>query len=123
MTDIYREQIIELAKKPNNFGNLENPNFEKKGVNPICGDKLEVQINVEDEIVKEIKFSGVSCAISTASASLITDKVKGMKVSEVFDLGTEEVLNLLGVEIGPVRIKCAMLILDTIKEALKNDTN
>ena len=116
---LYREQLMELYRNPSNRGSLEKSSGSFEGANPMCGDSLSFQILLENDIVKDIAFQGSGCAISIASTSLVTDAVKGKTREEILDLSREDVLSLLGLELGPSRIKCAMLSLHSIQEYLR----
>lgn len=120
---MYREHILDLFKNPHNFGNLDNKTHEHFGNNPLCGDEIKIELQIEEDKVKDIKFSGKGCAISMASASLLTDKVKGMPVQETLKMTKDDILELMMIPIGPVRLKCALLCLDTLKEALNENKN
>ncbi|MAG02246.1 SUF system NifU family Fe-S cluster assembly protein [Candidatus Pacearchaeota archaeon] len=117
--NIYTEIILDLYKNPKNKGVLENPTHESGRNNPLCGDEIKIQLIIEENKIKDVKFLGQGCAISQASASLLTDKIKNMNVEEVKSLNKENVLDLLHIPISPGRLKCALLSLDTLKEALK----
>ena len=118
--DMYRKQILELAKNPHNYGKLESPiTHEFKQENFLCGDGVYVQLNVKEGIVEEVKFKGQGCALCTASASLVTDKVKKMKVEEVKNLSDKDILEILNIPVTPGRMDCAMITLEAIKNALK----
>lgn len=117
--DLYREQILELYKNPQNFGNLKNPTHKHTENNSICGDEITVQLIVEKNMVKDIRFHGSGCVMSMVSSSLLTNKVKGMKVEDIKKLTKEDVLDLLKIKLNPGRIKCALLPLDSIKNSLK----
>ena len=118
--DMYRKQILELARSPHNYGDLESPITHKfKQENFLCGDGIEVQLNIKDGIVQEVKFKGQGCALCTASASLVTDKVKSMEVKDVENLGEKDILNILNIPVTPGRMDCAMITLKAIKNALK----
>ena len=118
---MYKEQILELYKNPNNFGELNNFTHEYHEFNQICGDEIIVQLIIENEKVKDIKFNGAGCAISVASASLITDYVKNKDIKEISKLNIEDIKKLLGIEISPGRVKCATLCLEAIKRALNKE--
>ncbi|MCP8320882.1 MAG: SUF system NifU family Fe-S cluster assembly protein, partial [archaeon] len=115
MSDMYAEMIIDLYRHPMNYGKLENPDIKAKDTNPICGDIIEIQIKLNKGVVKEVKFNGKGCAISQASASLLTEMIKGKKINELKKLDKKDILDALGIEIGPVRLKCALLPLKVLK--------
>ncbi len=116
--DIYMDFILEHYKNPSNYGKIEKPSASSKGLNPLCGDELEIYILVEKNIVKDIKFTGKGCAISQASASILTEMVKGKDVDYVKNLKEKDLLDALGIEISPSRLKCALLSYNTLKEAI-----
>jgi nitrogen fixation NifU-like protein len=118
MDDLYRDYILEHYRRPHNFGVLEAPTATFEGANPLCGDRITMQIGIRDGMVAEVAFTGRGCAISQASASLLTDEVKGMTVEQVTAFAAADLLELLGIEISPARLKCAMLSLDTLGRAL-----
>lgn len=117
--EIYKEQILDLFRNPLNKGILENFTHEAIRRNPICGDEIKIQLKVEEETIEDVKFSGIGCAISQASASLITDKIKGMTIQETLNLNKEDVFNLLQIPISYMRLNCAILPLEVIQEALR----
>ncbi len=118
MDDLYRDYILEHYRHPHNFGTLDAPTAKYEGANPLCGDRITMFLGVADGVVKEVAFTGRGCAISQASASLLTDEIKGKTVEEVEKMTPEDVLDLIGVEISPARLKCALLSLDTLSHAL-----
>ncbi len=118
MDDLYRDYILEHYRRPHNFGVLESPTAAYEGANPLCGDRITMQLGIRDGQVAEVAFTGRGCAISQASASLLTDEVKGMTVAQATAFRPADLLELLGIEISPARIKCAMLSLDTFGHAL-----
>ena len=117
--DMYKEHILELYKSPSNYGTLKNPTHEKTEYNSMCGDEITVQLNVKNGIVKDAKFNGSGCVISMVSSSLLTDKIKGMKISDVKKLNKEDIMKLLKVKITPIRTKCVLLSLEAVKGALE----
>jgi len=117
--DMYKEHILELYKSPSNFGSLKNPTNEKTAYNSVCGDEITVQILVKDRKIKDIRFNGSGCVISLVSASMLTDKIKGMPVEEAKELKGEDVLKLLKIKLSPARVKCALLSLEAVKGTLK----
>jgi len=116
--DMYTEMILDLYKNPRNKGALKNPTHESKKINPLCGDELCLQLIIDDQKIKEVKFQGQGCAISQAAASLLTDKIKNISVDEAKHLNKETVLELLHIPISPARLKCALLSLDALQGAL-----
>ncbi|MDG6898270.1 MAG: SUF system NifU family Fe-S cluster assembly protein [Nitrososphaerota archaeon] len=115
--DIYKELILDYYRNPRNFGKLEHPDIESHDTNPLCGDEVTMQIKVgQDRTIEEIKFSGRGCAISQASSSMLTELAKGKPLEWVKELSKEDVLKMLGnPELGPSRIKCALLGMKTLK--------
>jgi nitrogen fixation NifU-like protein len=118
MDDLYRDYILEHYRRPHNFGVLDSPSASIEGANPLCGDRITLQIGVHDGVVDEVAFTGRGCAISQASASLLTDEIKGKPLGEVDAFRADDLLDLLGIEISPARLKCAMLSHDTLRKAL-----
>ena len=118
MDDLYRDYILEHYRRPHNFGVLESPSASFEGANPLCGDRITMQLGIRDGKVAEVAFTGRGCAISQASASLLTDEVKGMTVEQAAAFRADDLLDLLGIDISPARLKCAMLSLDTLEHAL-----
>ena len=118
MDDLYRDYILEHYRRPHNFGVLEEPTAKYEGANPLCGDRITMMLGIRDGVVADVAFTGRGCAISQASASLLTDEIKGKSVDEVARLTSADVLDLIGIEISPARLKCALLSLDTLEHAL-----
>ena len=103
--DIYREIILDYYRNPRNFGKLENPDIVNRDSNPLCGDELEMYINIKDNKVSEVKFTGKGCAISQASASLLTEIIMGKDFEDVKKLSKNDILESLGLtDLGPQRI-------------------
>jgi nitrogen fixation protein NifU and related proteins len=121
MDDLYRAEILEHYRHPHNFGTLDAPDVVQEGSNPLCGDRLTLMLGIDEEgRVDEVAFTGRGCAISQASASMLTDRVRGLPLAEVAKLGRQDVLDELGIEISPARLKCALLSVDTLRRALED---
>ncbi|MBF8290543.1 MAG: system FeS assembly protein, NifU family [Chloroflexi bacterium] len=118
MDDLYRDYILEHYRRPHNFGVLEGANASHEGANPLCGDRITLQLRLADGKVAGVGFTGRGCAISQASASLLTDEVKGKAAAAAAAMTSQDVLDLLGIEISPARLKCALLSLETLQLAL-----
>jgi nitrogen fixation protein NifU and related proteins len=118
MDDLYRDYILEHSRRPHNFGVIDEPSASYEGSNPLCGDRITLQIGVDGDTVARVGFTGRGCAISQASASLLTDEIKGKPVAEVEAFRADDLLDLLGIDISPARLKCAMLSHDTLRHAL-----
>ncbi|OGG05738.1 hypothetical protein A3D05_00945 [Candidatus Gottesmanbacteria bacterium RIFCSPHIGHO2_02_FULL_40_24] len=126
MDDIYRENILDNYRHPKNFGKLVNADIEEELGNPFCGDKIAVSLKLTgthkqgvDRKVRDIRFNGQGCAVSIASASLVTEYIKGKSLREIMALNRETVLSLMGIELTPTRLKCALLSLETVQNAVK----
>jgi nitrogen fixation protein NifU and related proteins len=121
MDDLYRDEILEHYRNPHNFGTLDQPTTVKEGANPLCGDRITLMLGIDDEgNVQEVAFTGRGCAISQASASMLTDEIKGKPLTEIAQMGKQDVLDNLNIEISPARMKCAMLSLDTLRSAVSD---
>ena len=119
MDDLYRDEILEHYRRPHNFGTLQHPDVSYEGANPLCGDRLTMMLDLDESgTVTDVAFTGRGCAISQASASMLTDTLRGRSTEELGKLAKEDVLELLGIEISPARLKCALLSIDTLKKAL-----
>lgn len=137
LRELYQEIIIDHGRQPRNFGALPEANHHKEGYNPLCGDKIFLHVLEKDGVAEKIRFEGCGCAISIASASLMSEVLQGKKIAEIqqvftafHDLVTEghasEILGKLtvlgGVREFPMRVKCATLAWHTLKAALENDS-
>ena len=118
MSDIYREQILDLARNPHNHGTLEPHDASYEDTNPLCGDRVRIDLRIADQKIDDVRFSGRGCAISQASASLLTDMVMGQALTEVDAITNDDILDELGVDISPARIKCALLGLHVLRIAV-----
>jgi nitrogen fixation protein NifU and related proteins len=115
---LYREYILDHYKSPRNFGELEPRDAEFFDRNPICGDEIGVHIRLEGDRIADLRFHGQGCAISQASASIISDELKGKTVGEVAALDRQFVIDELGLELSPTRLKCGLLGLKVVQGAL-----
>lgn len=142
LKDLYQEVIIDHNRSPRNFGKLDNPTQVAEGYNPLCGDKLNLYLSTEDDLITDVSFDGSGCAISVASASLMTDSLKGKTVEEAEQLfqnfhnlimeeespdqeqmqSLGKLAALAGVKEYPSRVKCATLCWHTLHSALQGDT-
>ena len=114
--DIYREIILDHYRNPRNKGKLPNADISIHDSNPLCGDEIDIHLKVEQERIKDIKFEVRGCAISQASASMLTEMVLDKPLNTIKDLTKEEILENIGLlNLGPARIKCALLSLKVLK--------
>ncbi|HXZ90523.1 MAG TPA: SUF system NifU family Fe-S cluster assembly protein [Candidatus Dormibacteraeota bacterium] len=117
-SDIYKDIILDYYRNPRNFGDLQEPDVRAKDSNPLCGDIIEMQLKIGDGKIEDIRFKGKGCAISQASASMLTELVKGKTLAEVKAMGKPDILQMLGIDPGATRIKCALLGLKVLKLAV-----
>jgi len=115
--DIYKEVILDYYRNPRNFGKLEPHDIEARDTNPLCGDEIEIQVKVADgEKIGAIRYTGKGCAISQASASMLTELAKGRPLEWAKELSKEDIMRMLGTpDLGPSRIKCALLGMKVFK--------
>ena len=117
--DLYKEYILDHCQNPRNFGKIKDADSSVELSNPLCGDKIKVCLKFEKDKVKKISFEGVGCVISLASASILTESLKGRKKDEILSFQKDFVLKLLKIPLGPNRLKCALLPLEAIQKAIK----
>lgn len=116
MDDFYKENILDHYRDPRNAGTLDNATHSHEENNPLCGDVIRIDIHVSDEnVIDKVAFSGRGCAISQASASMLTEMLQGKTLAEAKEISKDDILEALGIEIGPVRMKCALLSLKVLK--------
>ncbi len=118
MDDLYREHILDHYAHPRNHGTIEGADATAEGMNPLCGDELTVDLRIDAGRIADIKFHGRGCAISQAATSMLTELVEGRTVDEVAALTKDDLLAELGIPLSPVRLKCALLGLGTLRVAL-----
>ncbi len=115
MEDLYRDNIIDHYQNPRNYGTLEHPDISFEDSNPVCGDEIRMDLKVQDGRVVDARFQGHGCSISQASASMLTEEIIGKSLEEVKQIDKQYLLDLLGIPLGPVRLKCALLSLKVLK--------
>jgi nitrogen fixation NifU-like protein len=117
---MYRQQILDHYRNPRNYGELSDATFSHAGENPSCGDEIQVDVVLsDDDVIERVAFSGEGCAISQAAASMLTGELVGMTLDELQELDRDDVLDLLGVEVTPMRIKCAVLVEKVAQDGAK----
>ena len=122
--DLYAEEIVAHYEHPHNKGKINDANAHFHDFNPLCGDDITVYLKIDEKgVITEAKFDGEGCAISVGSASMLTDLLKGKKISEIEKMGPRNVIDMLGIDPGPVRLKCATLSLRATQKALKLKEN
>ena len=123
--EIYREHIMDHYKHPRNFGVLIDADIRQRELNSLCGDEMEFNLKLDsgNKIVEDVRFIGRGCAISMASASILSEEIKGKSLAEINGIKNESIVNMLGISIGPVRYKCAILSLMTVKAGIQNHLN
>lgn len=128
MSSVYSEIILDYYRHPRNKGTLSHAQIKAKDSNPLCGDIIEMMLELDDHnSVKDVRFNGQGCAISQASASMLTELVKGKKLDDVRNISKDEILSLIGGQLSAVRLKCALLSLKVLKTGVygylgSNDT-
>src|SRR3989344_3043319 len=116
---MYQEQILDHYKNPRNRGIIGNATVHHHEKNPLCGDELDVYLLIDDDKnIADVKIQTRGCAISTASASMMTDKIKGRNINEMMKMTKDDVLEMIGIPISAARLKCALLSMDTFKNAV-----
>jgi nitrogen fixation NifU-like protein len=118
MDDVFRDYFLVHYRRPQNFGVIEDADASYEGANPLCGDRITLMLGVTDGVVDRVAFTGRGCAISQASASLLTDEIKGKPLTDVAAFRADDLLDLLGIDISPARLKCAMLSHDSLQHVL-----
>jgi nitrogen fixation NifU-like protein len=118
MDELYRDFILDHFRNPRNAGALDNPDASFEDINPLCGDKVRMDLRIRDGVIEDVKFKGRGCAISQASTSLLTEEIKGKRIADIDRIGKDEVLANLGINISAARLKCALLGLKVLKQAL-----
>lgn len=120
--ELYRARILDHAKTPRNRGVMQDATIEERGSNPTCGDRLTLYLKVEGDTIAAASFAGEGCAISTAAASLLTERLQGLPVTDAQVLGEQDIYDMLGVAVGPGREKCALLAWRALQAGLREFT-
>jgi nitrogen fixation NifU-like protein len=118
MDDLYRQYILDHFRDPRNHGHLDHPDVHAGDTNPLCGDRIELDLRLDGERVSEVRFDGRGCAISQASASMLTERIEGATLEELKALTPADILEMLGVTIGPARQRCALLALRVLHQGI-----
>ena len=113
--NIYQEELLDHYENPSNYGTLPNPDISHEEDNPLCGDKIRIDLIVEDDTIMEVRFCGHGCTISLASASMLTERIVGKSLEEIKQLSRDDIMDMIGIPLGPVRVKCALLALKVLK--------
>lgn len=113
-SSLYSEIVIDHYQNPRNWGRMKNPTKTFTLYNPLCGDRMTIDARIENNTIKDITFSASGCAISQASASLFTEHIKNKRISDLRSIEKSVILQLLGIEISPIRLKCATLALEIV---------
>jgi nitrogen fixation NifU-like protein len=109
------ENILDHYRNPRNYGEMPDADVRVKDSNPLCGDVVELYLKIRDGEIVDARFRGKGCAISQASASMLTERIKGMKLDDARNISRDTILSMLGIELSPVRLKCALLSLKVLK--------
>ncbi len=123
MDDLYRELILDHYQHPHNHGEIPGADISYEDSNPLCGDKIRIDIKLKDNVVTDVKFNGKGCAISQASASMLTDELMGKSLDQVKQMNKQFILDMVGIPLGPTRVKCALLPLKVIKAGVYGVNN
>lgn len=117
------DYLLDHYRNPHNFGTIEDADVKHEEGNPSCGDRIEITAKVRDGIIVDIKFNGKGCIVSQSAASILTDLMKGEKLEKVREFSREDMLENMGIEIGPMRLKCALLALKVLKAGVYGQTD
>lgn len=117
--DIQAEIVLEHYREPRNYGKMENPTVSVMDNNPVCGDTINLALLIENDAVKDVKFLGRGCSISQASASMLTEKIAGKPLSELEQIKESDIIDMVGLKLGPSREKCALLSYNTLQKCIR----
>jgi nitrogen fixation NifU-like protein len=119
MRPMYSATVLELFRHPRNYGSVAAPDITHEGMNPLCGDRLRIEVKLDDGKVQLARFRGDVCAIGTAAASILTEKLSGMSLAQAADIQMSDITAALDADIKPARVKCVMLSIDTLRAGIK----
>lgn len=117
---MYQEQILEHYHNPLNCGVIKNPSHQYHNHNPLCGDELTVYLKVDKGVIKKVRYQAQGCALSVSAMSLLSGKVEGKSVESILEMTKDDILEIIGIQVGPVRLKCVLLGLQTLQQALRS---
>ena len=120
MPTLYSETLLDHFRHPRNYGSLDAPDISNEQFNPLCGDRIRLELKLQQAIVNEVRFKGDACAICTAAASLLTEVILGKDLAQLVDIPDERLISALESEIQPARLQCALLPLQALREGVKN---
>ena len=120
MPELYSDILLDHFRHPRNYGSLDAPDISNEQFNPLCGDRIRLELKLDQSKVNEARFKGDACAISTASASLLTELVLGRNLAQLAEIPDERLISALASDIKPARLQCALLPLLALREGLKN---
>lgn len=121
--DLYKEELLDHYRFPRHKGRLINPDFVSGHYNPSCGDQVSFEVKIENNYISEIAFDGTGCVISMATASMLAQLVKNKPTVYAAQLSSQDILDLIGMELGPTRLKCALLPLEALQQGLQDFLN
>jgi len=118
--DLYREEILEHWRNPQNFGEINKPDVVVEQINPLCGDKVTFFFTIKKGYIEDVKFTGSGCAISVASSSILSEAIKGKSIKVIKRITSQDVLGFMGGNVAPARLKCAFLPLEALRKLRVN---
>ena len=119
MNDLYKDNIIDHYKTPRHFGQVDQPTVSHQEVNSLCGDQIRMDLIIKNDKILEVKFSGNGCAISMASASMLSEKISRKKIKEAAKINRDQILEMLNIPMSPTRLKCALLPWEVLQKTLQ----
>jgi nitrogen fixation protein NifU and related proteins len=119
MVTLYSDTLLDHFRHPRNYGDLVNPDISHESFNPLCGDRIRIEVKLRDTSVQEARFKGDACAICTAAASLLTELILGTSVAAIAAISNDRLISALESDIKPTRLQCALLPLEALREGLK----